>query len=79
MPLFLPPITFAVECHHREKPRLTDTFTGGSIPLSLRSATDNMLYSMLSTVQANWGLSLLGGEGMQLPPSQLFSHGSGQN
>jgi hypothetical protein len=57
---YFPPIAFGVECHHREKPRLTDTFTGGSIPLNLRSTTDNTLYSMLSTVQVNWGLKPLG-------------------
>ncbi|KAJ7862284.1 hypothetical protein B0H14DRAFT_3444857 [Mycena olivaceomarginata] len=33
---------------------------GGSIPLNLRSTTDNTLYSMLSTVQVNWGLKPLG-------------------
>ncbi|KAJ7849423.1 hypothetical protein B0H14DRAFT_3452561 [Mycena olivaceomarginata] len=31
----------------------------GSIPLNLRGTTDNTLYSMLSTVQANWGLKPL--------------------
>ncbi|KAJ7135094.1 phosphoesterase family-domain-containing protein [Mycena filopes] len=49
---------------------------GGAIPLKLRGTTDNTLYthySLLSTVQANWGLKSLGRQDTNATVSNVFS------
>ncbi|KAJ7022302.1 phosphoesterase family-domain-containing protein [Mycena alexandri] len=49
---------------------------GGAIPINLRGTTDNTLYthySLLSTVQANWGLKNLGRQDTNATVSNVFS------